>query len=148
MTQSLKDLLAAIAVEKQDWRWLLLNNWQQIMGPLHEQVRLEKVEEATLILGVYQSSWLQELYLLTPMLIKTINEHLGHDHIQNIKFRASVKKAVMQKNVRPRTYRPIMPRELTRYETTALAKVEDEQLRSLLQTFLWRCTPRTKKFGA
>ena len=61
MSHSIKDLLEAIAVEKQDWRWLLLNHWPQIMGPLHEQVRLEKIEGTTLILGVYQSSWLQEL---------------------------------------------------------------------------------------
>lgn len=147
MSISLKDLLTTLALENQDWRWLLLHNWQQIMGPLHEQVRLEKVEGSTLFLGVYHSAWLQELYHLTPVLMKTINEHLGAEHIQQIRFRACAKKATTQKTTPARYYQPIVARELTRLETTALAKVEDEQLRSLLQTFLWRCTPRTKMRG-
>jgi hypothetical protein len=105
MSTSLKQLLDTIATEKKDWRWVLLNNWPEIMGPLHEQVRLEKIEESTLILGVYQSSWLQELYLLTPMLIRTINEHLKAEQIHHIRLKAATKKKVVHKA----TYTPYTP---------------------------------------
>ena len=110
------------------------------MGPLHDQVRLEKIEEHTLVLGVYQSSWLQELYLLTPMLIKTINEHLKSEQIRHIRFRAAVKRAPSTKKHTSYAQEQKTPaRPLTNKEQTALANIEDPQLRSALEGFLWRC---------
>lgn len=140
MSSSIKHLLDTFATEKKEWRWVLLNNWAEIMGPLHEQVRLEKIEETNLILGVYQSSWLQELYLLTPMLIKTINEHLKTDQVQTIRLKAATKRKTSTTIIKKFNKPTITSRNLNDREQTALAKIEDPQLRSILQTFLWRCS--------
>jgi Dna[CI] antecedent DciA-like protein len=139
MSIVLKQLLDAFATDKKDWRWVLLNNWPTIMGPLHEQVRLEKIEEHALTIGVYQSSWLQELYLLSPMLIKTINEHLQTDQIHHIRFRAAVKKKHVARATTANHHATKPSRPLNEREQTALAKIEDPQLRSVLTSFLWRC---------
>ena len=82
---------------------------------------------------------MQELYLLTPMLIKTINDYLKTDQIQHIRFRAAVKKNYSKQHQQANAPVEKPKRPLTNKEQTALAKIEDPQLRSILESFLFRC---------
>jgi hypothetical protein len=87
MATYLKDILHTIINPEQNWKTDLLYKWNDIIGPLHSKVRIEKVYENTLILGVFNSCWMQELYLLAPLLIKTINEKLDQPYIKEIRFK-------------------------------------------------------------
>ncbi len=93
----------------------------------------------TLIIGVLDSCWLQELYLLSPLLIQTINEKLDRPRIKKLRLKAvgitdkKVKKEAPKKKLAHRIVQ-LCPRE---QET--LNKIEDEQLRQSLKDYLIRC---------
>jgi hypothetical protein len=87
MAICLKDVLYTFINPEKSWKTDLLYKWNDIIGPLHSKVRIEKIYDNTLILGVFHSCWMQELYLLSPLLIKTINEKLDQPYIKEIRFK-------------------------------------------------------------
>jgi len=87
MALRLKELLHTLIHPEKNWKTNLLYQWHDIIGSLHSKVRIEKIYDDTLILGVFHSCWMQELYLLSPLLIKTINEKLDQPHIKQIRFK-------------------------------------------------------------
>ena len=91
MTHNIHNLVTKLIGDEHSWKLQLLNNWQRINGDLHPHVRLEHVKEDTLILGVYDASWLQELYLLSNVLLKTINRNLNTPRIKKLQFKQVVK---------------------------------------------------------
>ena len=47
------------------WQIYLIQNWEIIVGNLRAYVLLEKIQDdATLLLGVTNTMWMQELYYL------------------------------------------------------------------------------------
>jgi len=139
MAQQLKNLLHSILNTQDDWKIQLLSNWPSIIGNLHTKVKIEKIKGDILVLGVYDSCWLQELYLLSSVLLKTINAKLDQPRIKQLRFkkigiqkRKKVKKVERQR----RTYKKVSP---TLKEQKALEKIEDPQLSAALKDFLVRC---------
>lgn len=138
MPKTLKSLLPSFIATPNSWQLQLLNNWATIVGNLATKVTLEKIEKETLVLGVYDACWMQELYLLSPLLIDTINQNLDQPRIKQLRFkRAVVKKKIVQSHDKDMPY-PLQ-RLLTARERAALEKIEDPQLRNALQQFLMRC---------
>lgn len=140
MAKSIKDMIDALVPNTTRWHTYLLENWASIMGPLHDKVRLEKVQDDTLVLGVFDACWMQELYLLTPMLLKTINDRLDKPYVKALRFRAAAQEHRVKKEQPLRRKLVIKSRTLTVKEQKALAKIDDEQLRSALQQFLFHCS--------
>ncbi len=139
MTTSIKSLLAPFFQSKNhDWKIKLLSNWPTIMGPLAQHVTIVKIHEETLTLGVYDSSWLQELYLLSPELLNTINQNLDQPRIKQLRFKQVGRTSVKPHTAAPTVENPI-PVLLTARERTALSRIENEHLRMVLQLFLMRC---------
>jgi hypothetical protein len=142
MTTHIKNTLSfLLKAEKaeEDWRLNLLNNWHEVVGNLNDKMRLEKIQGETLIIGVYDSNWMQELYLLSRPLIKTINTYLKKAYITELRFKAACKtKPVTKKTTAPQktTHQPI---PLKPKEIQALEKIDDPELRCVLQQFLGRC---------
>lgn len=139
MARSLKNLLQNV-FKNENWKVKLLSEWETIVGKLADKMRLDKIEDGTLFIGVYQSSWMQELYLLSNVLKKTINDHLGYPHVKQLRFKyAAKKKATKTKEVfqekRP-TFKPIT---LSGAEKHALEEIKDSDLKSALHGFLSRC---------
>lgn len=139
MAQKIKDLLERFLVKEESWHFDLLRNWNTILGKLHTKVQLEKIEKDTLILGVYDSCWLQELYLMSPLLLKTINQSLDQPRIKQLRFRkiGIFKKQEAKKNTK--TSRVLKPVVLTSEQKEALNSISDAQLRAALENFLIRC---------
>jgi hypothetical protein len=143
MAKPLKDLLTSIlAPEKtDDWRLHLLHHWQTIIGNLHARVRLEKIVDDTLIVGVYDSHWMHELHALSRVIIRKINQQLGHAHVSKLHFKLvelqtreiSPKKEVIQAIKPARSFR------LSEQQKEALQQFADLELQQYLQTFLKRC---------
>jgi hypothetical protein len=140
MTAHIKTLLSSFIKTEHAWHHTLLTQWTTLLGSLSERLCLEKIQQNTLVLGVYDTHWMQELYLLSPMIIKTINDQLGYPHVQALRF-----KAVSPKKNNTPTYIPTLkPRKkkivpLTSMHRVALEKIEDPELRSMVQEFWFRC---------
>jgi hypothetical protein len=126
--------------EQPNWKCSLLQQWKTIVGNLHSKVTLEKVLDDTLILGVYDSCWLQELYLLSPVLIKRINATLDQPRIKQVRFKQIAYSTQSATQSSP-TRTSIAPKHstLSPRERQALQHIADEELRAALKSFLMRC---------
>lgn len=141
MAKQLKEFLSSV-FEGQGWKLKLLSEWETIAGGLANKVRLEKIDGNTLTVGVFQSSWLQELYLLSGVLKKSINDHLGYPHVEKLRFKhASPQAKPVTKKDRPipSFAERLEPIALSAQEERALEKIKDEELKQALHKFLSRC---------
>ena len=132
-------MLHTLIPQENDWKVQLLSSWDTVMGNLASKVRLEKIQDDTLILAAHDSCWLQELYLLSDLLITQINNHLGQPRIRNLRFKKAgeyKKKATPHAHTQQRSFKHVT---LTAQEHTALGSVKDPQLRAALEQFLIRC---------
>lgn len=147
MTNHIKSLLSPFLKNNSaDWKIGLLQRWSEIMGPMACNVTIVKVIDDTVLLGVYDSSWLQELYLLSDMIINTINQNLDQPRIKKLRFK-QIKRAThaaARPVITPDDI-PQKPIELTRSEQHALEKIENDQLRSVLKSFLIRCRRESER---
>lgn len=134
MANNLKALLETLINPHNNWRTDLLYRWKEIIGPLHSKVRIEKIHNDTLILGVFHSCWMQELYLLSPLLIKTINEKLDQPYIKEIRFKQVCLKKEKIKTI-PQKVTQKNEVFLKKEDERALAKVTDPMLRDALKAF-------------
>ena len=139
MTVPIKNILNNLFNAQNNWQMQLLNNWPTILGSIKAKVQLLKIHEDTLVLGVLDSCWLQELYLLTPLILQTINEKLDRPRIKKLRFKAigtpdkKIKKEIPQKKTATKII------HLSPYEEQTLAQISDEQLRQVLREYLIRC---------
>ena len=109
------------------------------MGNLANHVTIEKIYPDTIVLGVYDSCWLQELYLLSATLLQTINQSLDQPRIKQIRFKQTTRKK--QKSSPPvPTKKEITPEvSISCSEEKALSRITDESMRVVLKSFLIRC---------
>lgn len=138
MASPLKNLLQTIINPEKNWKTILLYQWRDIIGNLHNKVHIEKIYDDTLVLGVFHSSWMQELYLLSPLIIKKINEKLEHPHIKQIRFKhMSDKKKLNKKTKIGIIHKKDV--QLSKQDESILAKISDPTLRDALKAFRIRC---------
>lgn len=135
--QSLKETIDAVLASRNDWRFVLLKNWPAIVGNLHGSVRIERMFDDTLVLGVYEVHWMQELHLLSRVMIRRINEQLCETRVRRIQFK------LVERTEPVRAPAPVMTvrmdhRPLTFREKQALAAIDDVQLRETMALFLGR----------
>lgn len=145
MKKQLSDLLPLVFRHEHAWKIQLLQQWDVIFGNLSAFVQIEKIEYETLVLGVTNSCWLQELSLLSPLLLKTINEKLAHAPIKQLRFKLSGTKHRAKKTVILSSQVRCLPsRVLNAAEQRALDHIHDQELRIALQRFLMRCSMNDK----
>ena len=125
--------------ERQEaWKLNLIKNWPTIISSLHEKVSLQKINATSVVLGVYDSSWIQELYLLSKLIVKKINKGLDRPRIETLRFQCIEKKE-------PITKAKLIPLKkevkikLKPQEAFALRKINDPELSDALQGFLQKC---------
>jgi len=140
----LKELLQTLINPKKNWKTDLLYRWNDIIGPLHSKVRIEQICDDTLILGVFHPCWMQELYLLSPLLIKTINENLDQPHIKQQHLKHIGIKNITKKNFKLKSHKKNHKEIiLTKEEERTLAKIDDPALRDALKFYRIRCHQET-----
>lgn len=140
MAVLIKDIVPSFFQQKQGWHASLLANWDQIVGSLKTRVRLEKIQDDTLIIGVYESHWMQELYLLSQLLIDTINQFLGESRIKKLHFKLVEERKRSEKKMavhKPQLRQEVM---LTIAQKRALEAIADAQLKEALIQFWSRCS--------
>lgn len=144
MTRPIKDFIHLFVKNQNDWKIKLAQEWQSTLGALSAQVTLEKIDKDVAVLGVYDSCWMQELYLLSPLLIKTINTTLDQPHIKQLRFKKAERKKPKEEPLK-QLYTPKHV-TLSHKEEHALRLVDDPLLRGVLKTFLIRCYQETTNY--
>ncbi|HLE76327.1 MAG TPA: DUF721 domain-containing protein [Candidatus Babeliales bacterium] len=147
MTSHIKTFLSPLLQKKeQNWKISILAKWPEIMGNLANHVSIEKIQDDSIILGVQNSSWLQELYLMGPTILETINKNLDQPRFKTIRFkqRGSTKH---QKKEGERTAPTFWqaPVTITDAEQRALDRITDSALKDSLHAFLVRCHREKKR---
>jgi hypothetical protein len=136
----LKDLLGQFIPDAHLWKLQLLSKWNSIVGDFKTTITLEKIHEDSLVLGVENSSWMQELYLLEPMLVATINAHLDQKYIKSIRFKLIARKKLVPTPIhQEKKQKHDSCIKISLQEQQALSKIEDNYLRKALENFLLRC---------
>lgn len=139
MAELIKQFLQHYLSEKNNWKAILLQNWPTIIGNLRDRVTLEKIHDDLLVLGVCDSSWMQELYLLSPVILQTINASLDQPRIKRLRFKQIGRKKEINKKQKKQQQKKQISIELTKKEKTALETIDDQQLKKALKRFLVRC---------
>jgi len=139
MAKKIKNVIHSVFSKKNNWKIQLLQHWPKIIGELKTKVRLEKIQKDALVLGVYDSCWLQELYLLSPILLKRINQKLESHTFKRLRFKqVGIKKS---KKIRTRKKGALTNKKitLTSKQKETLKKIKDPGLCDALKSFLERC---------
>lgn len=143
--RSIKSLLDTTFQNTSSWQLKLAAQWPDLVGNLANIMSLEKIYGGTLIVGVYEQSWIQELYMLSGMIIKTINDQLEGAKIEKMQFKLATRKekTVQKKPVFSETYDYAI--ELNKREELALHAIQDQELRTVLKSFLISCKKRNAR---
>jgi len=137
---SMKDLLGSVLTTKGNWQIRLMKDWSLIVGDLHEQMRLERVLGNVLVVGVYDSHWLHELSMLSPLVMQTINEHLGGNFVVRIRFIVVERKEKKSEQPVSRERDLGMPEiAMNSRQEYVLRSVKDVQLQKVLEKVFYRC---------
>lgn len=149
MANHIKNILDTLLNKEANWQAFLISNWQTIIGNLKNHVCLERVYEDTIILGVNNSSWMHELYMLSDMLKQKINSHFKKPHIQKIRFKLINKKefhSTLSKSISGKSYQnnglktiPTEKIKLNFQQERALDKIKDKELSEFLKIYLQKC---------
>lgn len=142
MSKQINEIIHTILQSKHpDWKIQLLSKWENIVGELKSRMAIAKVLDDTIFIGVYEVHWMQELYLLSPILMEKINKSLENPYIKNIRFKLikeKIKKEKVEKKIK-KSNKPRKMVKLSKQQTNALKKINDEDLRIALHSFLSRC---------
>ena len=139
MAKKIGNLIRNILPVKNNWKLQLLQNWDSIFGNLSTKVHLEKVTDDTIVLGVIDACWMQELYMLSHILLKTINEKLDQPRIKKLRFKRVGNPKQYKHLKAPPRKKEAKPVVLSSAEEQALNTIEDPELRTVLKKFLIRC---------
>ena len=140
--QNVKNILDSLlrpSTQNDAWKINLIKNWPTIIGSLHEKVSLQKINATSVVLGVYDSSWIQELYLLSKLILKKINSSLDRPRIETLRFQCIEKKEQCIKKVNIVTEHQEKKMVLKPIQLAALQKIQDPQLSDALQILLRKC---------
>jgi len=136
--KTILDSLLQPSNTEQAWKINLIKNWPTIIGSLHERVSLQKINTTSVVLGVYDSSWIQELYLLSKLILKKINSNLDRPRIETLRFQCIEKK---EKTVQFKKKSAFQQKTviLNQFQSAALQKIKDPELSQALQGLLQKC---------
>lgn len=142
MILPLKEAIDKVLEPENDWKLNLLKNWNVIVGSLKTRTRLEKINDDMLLIGVYEGHWMQELFLLSRVIINSINNFLGQKRIKTIKFKLVEEKKKIKTVIKLSEIK-LKKVNLNYEQKKALENIPDEQLRAHMHSFLIRCLSST-----
>lgn len=138
MTKALHELVAN-CLPADNWRFTLMKAWPTIFGPFSNRVSFEALHDTTMVLGVSDACLMQELYLLSPLIVSTIQKTIGTCSINQVRLKRT-EFVTHQKNGTPmhrsHTAKPV---SLTRAELHALECIADTELKEALRNYSIRC---------
>jgi hypothetical protein len=146
--QHIKNYVKTLVSKEQQWKLQLLEQWPNIIGTLSNNVKLERVMDNKIFLGVPHSTWAQEIHLLSSHLKKTINAFLKKERIKDIRLRIipQIKKTVATSRRKNKDYsnNHLQSENFHKYTLTtqdyiSIQKIKDQELQTSMINFLMRC---------
>lgn len=138
---SLAECLNTALPRSDDWQTSLARGWTTAVGELATHMRLEQIRGNLLIIGVYDSHWISELFMLAPRIVQEINGFLGGSYVAQIRFvlaNQTVKQTSSQPRKKMRDFRePISAMQMTARQAQILASIKDVQLHDALEKFFY-----------
>ncbi len=141
MAIPIQDIIPQFIKPQKDWKLRLMTQWPSIVGALQTRIRLEKIyDDATVVIGVYESHWMQELYLLSSVLIESMNDFLGARLVNAVRFVLIEEKPKSTRFVYRKSASKNLPddRSLSEFQKRALHDICDDELKEALVQFLAR----------
>lgn len=80
------------------WHFVLFTEWNIIAGTLKDDITIIKIQESTLIIGVYNIHLMYQLHIISGNMIESINKKLNNRYISDIQFR-QIKKPFIKKDL-------------------------------------------------
>lgn len=116
-----------------------MSKWEEIMGSLSSKVSIFKIHNNMIVLAVSDSSWMQELHLLSELIKEKINTILGSKRIESIKLKYVAQSKKFVQKTEKKISSNYATRPLTTQELQALQKIQDPELSQALVGFLQKC---------
>lgn len=145
MVKHVSEFLSKLVSEDNSWKVKLLSNWSEIIGNLSDKVSIEKIERDLLVLNVSNPAWAQELFMLSHVLKKKINDFLGNKYINQIRFKTirrnykNNKNFFTQKEFNDYSRGELKDIFLTPEEKKELSKILDDELKEHMENFYLCC---------
>lgn len=83
----LENLLKKHSNNVPEWHYKLFIEWGNCVGNLKNDIILLKIENSTLILGVYKPQVLHQLRIISNNIIKAINKQLGYTYVYSLDYK-------------------------------------------------------------
>lgn len=141
--KSLHTVVTAVLKSQDNWKIRLMSQWELIVGAMGQHICLEKIVDATLIVGVHDTKWMQQLHYLSHELIDLINRGLEGSYVTAIRLVLSRRlrisyskprrKTTSTADVRKITY---ARRTLTHKQLQALQHITDNELQNCLRDLM------------
>ncbi len=137
---SIQDVLQR-ALPQKGWQQKLLREWPAIIGGLDSHMRVEKIQGSCLILGVYDTHWMHELFMLQQHILETIATALGEDHITELRFVpvTKTKENINKKQPEDARLKSRLASTLSPHHEQVLTRIKDESLQQALRHFFTNC---------
>lgn len=140
MAVLVRDIIPQVLEKQRDWRTVLARDWGHLVGSLATRTCLEKIYDDTVVIGVYESHWMQELFLLSSDIKDLLNNALGTSRIRQVRFKLVEERKRAQRVMYPKkTGRPAES-PLNASQKQALLRITDDGLRQALADFWARCS--------
>lgn len=150
MPKLIGKILTDIIPVEHSWKIKLFTSWDAIIGNMKDKVRIEKITNSSVTLGVTHSTWAQELFFLTPLLKEKMNLVLQEEKIKTIKlktvaFKSERKQTRKCEHERIDRLKQCTEHCLTITEHSTLQNVENKELAKQLEKFCLRCKKYNQK---
>lgn len=139
----IKDLIPHLSItgtnKSKQWKFTIMQEWKTIIGKLYSKVSIYKIYNNSIVLGVYDLNWMQELYMLSEVIKQKINAKLEQPYIETIRFKYITKKTKKKNDNKSSNSEKIKEHMLTNKEEAALKKINDPELSQALAELLNKC---------
>ena len=133
--KQLKDIFNNInQINKFSWHYEFIKSWPTIARGLEEHMSIGKIMKDTVTLEVHDSSWMQEVHLLSPVILNRIKQF--YPVIQKIKVNKINKKRIEQKK------EILSFNEITDQEKNVVKIVKDKDLAKALLNYYTICNTK------
>jgi hypothetical protein len=144
MPKPIGSFLTNVIPEEHLWKLKLFGCWKSIIGNLQSKVRIEKIADDSITLGVMHATWAQELFLISPIIKNKINDALKEEKIKTIHFRI-VPFGQKKEKLKLEKVLVIKEHNLSIIEHAHLEKLKNKELANVLGQFYIRC--KNQKIG-
>lgn len=135
----IEQILASKGLDKKLQQYRAWSVWDEVVGPqISQHAQPLRVRESILEVRVENATWMQQLQLLKPKILKELNEKLGDDHLQDIYW----KRGKINKEPSPPPPRDSQAKKTGRNIPDdileSLTGIDDPELKKIMTTVLKR----------